>query len=125
MVVDCARISLTDKCNLRCHYCMPENATFRPHGELLTKDEILQIAGTFVHDYGINKIRLTGGEPLVRKDAAEIIEALGELPVELAITTNGVNVEKHIDTLKACGIKNINVSLDSLNAEKFTVILPL
>lgn len=113
------RISLTERCNLRCTYCMPaEGIQLSPKSHIMSYDEIYTIAKTFVN-HGVTKIRLTGGEPLVRKDAHIILEKLASLPVELAITTNGVNVERHIDTLKACDIKNINVSLDSLNAEKF------
>ena len=113
-VHDYLRISLTDKCNLRCHYCMPENAVFRPHEELLSKDELLQIATTFVNEFGVKKIRLTGGEPLVRKDAAEIIEALGKLPVELALTTNGILLKSFFPLLKKVGLRSLNISLDSL-----------
>ena len=116
------RISLTERCNLRCSYCMPaEGIPLSPKSHIMSYDEIYTIAKTFVA-HGVTKIRLTGGEPLVRKDAHIILEKLASLPVELAITTNGVNVERHIDTLKACAIKNINVSLDSLNAEKFREI---
>ena len=113
------RISLTERCNLRCTYCMPaEGIQLSPKSHIMTFDEIFTIAKTFV-DHGVTKIRLTGGEPLIRKDAHIILKKLATLPVELAITTNAVNVERFIDTLKVCKIKTINVSLDSLNAEKF------
>ena len=113
------RISLTERCNLRCTYCMPaKGITLSPKSHIMSFDEIYGIAKIFVK-HGVTKIRLTGGEPLVRKDAHIILKKLASLPVELAITTNAVNVKKHINTLKSCGIKNINVSLDSLNAEKF------
>ncbi|WP_298900478.1 GTP 3',8-cyclase MoaA [uncultured Psychroserpens sp.] len=113
------RISLTERCNLRCTYCMPsEGIQLSPKSHIMTFDEIYAIAKSFV-DHGVTKIRLTGGEPLIRKDAHIILEKLASLPVELAITTNAVNVERYIDTLKACNVKTINVSLDSLNAEKF------
>lgn len=116
------RISLTERCNLRCSYCMPaEGIPLSPKSHLMNFDEIYTIAKTFV-DHGVAKIRLTGGEPLVRKDAAKIIERLASLPVELSITTNAVTVDRFIDVFKANGIKNINVSLDSLNAEKFKEI---
>src|SRR6476659_9501682 len=83
------RISLTDNCNLRCFYCMPEeDYEFTPASRLMQHDEIVDIAKVFVSQ-GVNKIRLTGGEPLVRKDAARIIASLGKLPVTLTITTNG------------------------------------
>ncbi|MCD2257742.1 GTP 3',8-cyclase MoaA [Psychroserpens luteolus] len=116
------RISLTERCNLRCTYCMPaEGIQLSPKSHIMSFDEIYTIAKTFV-DHGVTKIRLTGGEPLVRKDAHIILEKLATLPVELALTTNAVNLERHIETLKNCHIKNINVSLDSLNAEKFKEI---
>lgn len=119
---DYMRISLTERCNLRCFYCMPEEGiTLRPSSQFMNKDEVISIAKTFV-DLGVKKIRLTGGEPLVRKDAKEIIEALSKLPVELAITTNGVLVDKFIDTFLSCGLKSINVSLDSLQKEKLNKI---
>ncbi|MEZ5109832.1 MAG: radical SAM protein [Bacteroidia bacterium] len=84
---DYLRISLTERCNLRCQYCMPEEGiALRPRSEFMSKHEVIHIAKTFVQ-LGVKKIRLTGGEPLVRNDAKEIIEGLSELPVELAITT--------------------------------------
>lgn len=116
------RISLTEKCNLRCGYCMPEHGiALSPRAELATADEILQLAKIFVSK-GVNKIRLTGGEPLVRKDFSEILENLSKLPIELAITTNAVLVDKFISDFKKFGLQKINVSLDSLNSEKFNTI---
>ncbi|MCB4798109.1 GTP 3',8-cyclase MoaA [Neotamlana laminarinivorans] len=116
------RISLTERCNLRCTYCMPENGVpLSPKSHLMTYEEIYSIAKTFV-DNGITKIRLTGGEPLVRKDFTVILKKLATLPVELSITTNAVIIDRFIDDLKTYGVKNINVSLDSLNKEKFTHI---
>jgi molybdenum cofactor biosynthesis protein A len=116
------RISLTELCNLRCTYCMPaEGIQLSPRSHIMTFEEIYTIAKTFV-DNGVTKIRLTGGEPLVRKDVDVILKKLATLPVELAISTNAVTVDKFIDTFKSCDIKNINVSLDSLNAEKFNQI---
>ncbi len=113
------RISLTERCNLRCTYCMPaEGIQLSPKSHLMSFEEIYTIAKLFV-DHGVTKIRLTGGEPLVRKDAATILEKLASLPVELAITTNAVSVDRFVDTFKKCGIQNINVSLDSLQPEKF------
>lgn len=113
------RISLTERCNLRCTYCMPaEGIPLSPKSHLMSADEIYTIAKTFV-DHGVTKIRLTGGEPLVRKDAPIILEKLATLPVELAITTNAIIVDKYISTFKKCGIKSINVSLDTLDREKF------
>ncbi|NOY47058.1 MAG: GTP 3',8-cyclase MoaA [Chlorobi bacterium] len=116
------RISLTELCNLRCTYCMPaEGIPLSPKSHIMSFDEIYTIAKTFV-DNGVTKIRLTGGEPLVRKDSEIILKKLATLPVELAISTNAVIVDRFIETFKSCGIQNINVSLDSLNAEKFNQI---
>ena len=116
------RISLTERCNLRCTYCMPAaGIPLSPKSHIMTYEEIYTIAKEFV-DHGVTKIRLTGGEPLVRKDAALIMEKLASLPIELAITTNGVIVDKFIDTFKKIGLKKINVSLDSLNTDKNTFI---
>ncbi len=119
---DYLRISLTERCNLRCFYCMPEEGIpLRDKSAFMRQEEILAIAKKFT-ELGIEKIRLTGGEPLIRKDAAEIIRGLGKLPVELAITTNGILIHKFIDVLKENRITTINVSLDSLNKEKQCMI---
>lgn len=121
-VHDYLRISLTDNCNFRCFYCMPEeDYDFTPASRLMQPDEILSLAKIFV-EQGVKKIRLTGGEPLVRKDAAEIISQLGKLPVELVITTNGTRIAEMLPTLIAAGIKTINISLDTLQPEKFLMI---
>ena len=113
------RISITEHCNLRCTYCMPaEGIALTPKPHLMTADEIVSIAETFVK-LGVNKIRLTGGEPLVRKDAAAIIKRLGKLGVELTLTTNGILVHNFIDTFKEAGVKEPNLSIDSLLEEKF------
>lgn len=116
---DYLRISLIDKCNLRCTYCMPENIRFLPAKHLMSKDEILQLASIFVRDFGINKIRLTGGEPLLRKDAAEIFRGLHQLDVKLAITTNALLLHEFFDLFEEIGLRSLNISLDSLNAQKF------
>lgn len=116
------RISLIERCNLRCTYCMPEEGVIlSPRSHLMTYEDIYKIAKIFV-EKGVTKIRLTGGEPLIRKDIPVILEKLASLPVELSITTNAVIVDKFIDTFKANGLKNINVSLDTLDAEKFKEI---
>ncbi|MFY0712683.1 GTP 3',8-cyclase MoaA [Seonamhaeicola sp. NFXS20] len=116
------RISLTERCNLRCTYCMPAaGVPLSPKSHLMTYEEVYDIAKTFVK-HGVTKIRLTGGEPLVRKDFPVILEKLASLPVELSITSNAVIIDRFIDVLKTHGVKNINVSLDSLNREKFTHI---
>ena len=119
---DYLRISITEHCNLRCTYCMPEEGialTPKPH--LMTADEIIEIAKAFVQ-FGVKKIRLTGCEPLVRKDAAAIILRLGKLGVNLTITTNGILVPNFIETFKEARIKTVNISIDSLIKEKFNQI---
>src|ERR1700760_702150 len=94
------RISLTDNCNLRCFYCMPEeDYTFTPASRLMQVDEIAELAKIFVAN-GVDKIRLTGGEPLVRKDVKEIIGGLSALPVTLTLTTNATRLHEYADTLK-------------------------
>ena len=116
------RISLTDNCNLRCSYCMPEeDYAFTPVSKLMQADEIETIAKIFVAE-GVNKIRLTGGEPLVRKDAATIMLALSKLPVQLTLTTNGTRLHKFIDVLKEAKIRSLNLSLDTLQSDKFNLI---
>ncbi|QPH40696.1 GTP 3',8-cyclase MoaA [Pedobacter endophyticus] len=121
-VHDYLRISLTDNCNFRCFYCMPEEEyDFTPASRLMQTDEIIKIATLFVAQ-GVKKIRLTGGEPLVRKDAAAIITALGKLPVELVITTNGTRIAEMLPTLIEANIKTVNISLDTLQPEKFMLI---
>ena len=115
---DYLRISLTERCNLRCFYCMPEEGIpLRPKSHFMRTEEVLEMAETFV-EMGVKKIRLTGGEPLIRKDAEQIIRGLGQLPVELAITTNGILVDRFIPVFKEVGLKAINVSLDSLDRER-------
>ena len=116
------RISLIERCNLKCTYCMPEEGIpLSPRNHLMSYEEIYTIAKTFVK-HGVTKIRLTGGEPLIRKDIHVILKKLSSLGVELSITTNAVLVHKYIDALKDSGIKSINVSLDTLNREKFSQI---
>jgi len=101
---------------------MPEeDYAFMPNKQLMQKDEIIAMATLFVQQ-GVKKIRLTGGEPLVRKDAAEIIQALGKLGVALTITTNATRIHLFIDDLKNAGIKSINISLDTLKREKFQLL---
>lgn len=119
---DYLRISLTEKCNLRCTYCMPmEGIKLSPRKELATAAEIYEMAKCFV-DLGVKKIRLTGGEPLVRKDFPQVLDQLSQLPVELAISTNAVLVDQYISLFKKTGLRKINVSLDTLQANKFQEI---
>ena len=116
------RISITEHCNLRCTYCMPEDGIqLTPKSHLMTADEIVHIAQTFVN-LGVTKIRLTGGEPLVRKDAKDIILRLGKLGINLTITTNGILVPNFIEIFKEARIKTVNISIDSLVKDKFNKI---
>lgn len=116
------RISLTERCNLRCSYCMPqEGVPLLPKDHLMNANEIFEISKLFV-DAGVNKIRFTGGEPLLRKDFPQILERLGSLPVKMSITTNGITVDRYIDLLKQHKVYTINLSLDTLDADKFKKI---
>ncbi|MEO6327459.1 MAG: GTP 3',8-cyclase MoaA [Ginsengibacter sp.] len=116
------RISLTDNCNFRCFYCMPEEEyEFTPASRLMQVNEIEALAKIFVN-LGVNKIRLTGGEPLVRKDAADIIMALSKLNVKLTITTNGTRLHEFVEVLQQANITSLNISLDTLQREKFQLI---
>ena len=121
-VHDYLRISLTERCNLRCFYCMPEEGIeLRDKSEFMTSEEVLFIAKTYV-SLGVKKIRLTGGEPLIKKNAKDLILELGKLPVELSITTNAILVDQFISVFKEAGIKSVNVSLDSLKLDKINTI---
>jgi len=116
------RISLTDNCNFRCFYCMPdEDQPFTIASKLMQTDEIETIAAAFIK-LGVNKIRLTGGEPLVRKDAGNIIDRLSKYGVELTLTTNGTRIHEFIDNFKKANIRSVNVSLDTLLEDKFQLI---
>uniref|UniRef100_A0A3B3ZSU5 Molybdenum cofactor biosynthesis protein 1 n=1 Tax=Periophthalmus magnuspinnatus TaxID=409849 RepID=A0A3B3ZSU5_9GOBI len=119
------RISLTEKCNLRCQYCMPEDGVkLTPKAQLLSTAEILTIARLFVHE-GVNKIRLTGGEPLIRPDVVDIIAELRKLEglKTIAVTTNGLNLARSLPRLKQAGLSHINISLDTLVPAKFEFIV--
>ena len=117
-VHDYLRISLTERCNLRCTYCMPEEGIpLRNQSHFMNDEEVIGLAKIF-STLGVKKIRLTGGEPLVRKGVDKTIKRLGELDTELAITTNGILVDQFIDTFKEADIRSINISLDSLKTEK-------
>ena len=116
---DYLRISLTDHCNFRCSYCMPvEEMEWMPQSKLMSAQEIVKLAQVFV-GLGVKKLRLTGGEPLARQEFPEILEQLSALPVELTLTTNGVLIHKHLDALKKARVRSINLSLDTLQPEKF------
>ncbi|MFC8148120.1 GTP 3',8-cyclase MoaA [Bacillus paralicheniformis] len=123
------RISVTDRCNLRCTYCMPaeifgQDYPFLPKGELLSFEELERLAKLFVHQFGVEKIRLTGGEPLMRKDMPELVGKLAGIKGirDIAMTTNGVLLPVYADKLKKAGLKRVTVSLDSLDDERFKAI---
>lgn len=118
-VHDYLRISLTDNCNMRCFYCMPqEDHPFTPSSKLMTADEIVALASVFVR-LGVRRIRLTGGEPTVRKDFSLIAARVSRLPVELTLTTNATRIHHHLSDLHDAGIRSVNVSLDSLQPGRF------
>lgn len=121
--IDYLRLSVTDRCNFRCNYCMPEQQSFLPHRDLLTFEEIDTLVQRFI-SLGIRKIRLTGGEPLVRRDIGTLINTLGAYVQsgalnELTITTNGSRLAEFAPQLAAAGVRRINVSLDTLDPEDF------
>jgi cyclic pyranopterin phosphate synthase len=117
------RLSVTDRCDLRCAYCMPERQTFLPRKEVLSLEELHRLALGFI-DRGVSKIRLTGGEPLVRRDMIELVQALGRKLgdglEELTLTTNGTRLAEFAEDLREAGVRRINVSLDTLDRETFT-----
>ena len=120
------RVSVTDRCDLRCRYCMAEDMTFLPKKDLLSLEELDRLCSAFVAR-GVRKLRLTGGEPLVRKDVMTLFRSLsrhldsGRLD-ELTLTTNGSQLRRHAADLAACGVKRINVSLDTLDPARFRAI---
>ena len=123
--IDYLRISLTDRCNYRCVYCMPpEGVAKRSHSDMLTLEETEEIARSAV-SLGVRKLRVTGGEPLVRRGAADLCRRLGEIPgvEDLSLTTNGALLAPLAAELKAAGVHRVNVSLDTLDPEKFLQII--
>ncbi len=114
------RLSVTDRCDLRCVYCMPEKMTFVPRSQLLTLEEMEQIGRAFIR-LGVDKIRITGGEPLVRRNILQLFENLGEVDGlrDLTLTTNATQLRKYARPLKDAGVTRINVSLDTLKPERF------
>jgi cyclic pyranopterin phosphate synthase len=114
------RLSVTDRCDFRCTYCMSEKMTFLPHSEVMSLEESLQIVETFV-SMGVTKVRVTGGEPLVRRNVIWLLERIAALPGvrELVLTTNGSQLSRHAAELKAAGVRRLNISLDTLDAERF------
>ena len=121
--IDYMRISITDRCNLRCRYCMPDGIKQVSMSEILTYEEIEQIC-RITAELGINKIKITGGEPLVRKGCTGLISNLKKIPGidQVTLTTNGVQLEEHLPELKQAGVDGINISLDTLNPEKYKKI---
>jgi len=120
------RVSVTDRCDFRCVYCMAEEMNFLPKSELLTLEELDRVCSAFVR-HGVRKLRLTGGEPLVRRDIMTLFRALGRhirsgALDELTLTTNGSQLAKYADELKDCGVRRVNVSVDTLDPAKFTEI---
>ena len=118
--VDYVRISVTDRCDFRCVYCMAEEMTFLPREDIMTIEEIELLSRAFT-ELGVRRIRLTGGEPLVRRGLVDHLANIGSLPGrdELLITTNGSQLVRYSETLKQAGVTRLNVSLDSLNTERF------
>jgi GTP 3',8-cyclase len=120
------RVSVTDRCDFRCVYCMAEDMTFLPKADVLSLEELDRLCSTFVR-LGVRKLRLTGGEPLVRRGIMTLIDSLGRhlktgALDELTLTTNGSQLEKYADGLAAAGVRRINVSLDTLKADRFTAL---
>ena len=120
--IDYVRLSVTDRCDLRCRYCMAETMRFRPKRELLTLEELAALADIFIAR-GVRRIRLTGGEPLVRRDVIALVEAIGARIGagldELTLTTNGTQLARHAAALSGAGVRRINVSLDSRRPDRF------
>ncbi|MCP3686916.1 MAG: GTP 3',8-cyclase MoaA [Gammaproteobacteria bacterium] len=118
--VDYIRLSVTDRCDLRCVYCMPEKMKFVPRNQLLTLEEMESIARSFIN-LGVDKIRITGGEPLVRRNILQLFNNLGQIEGlrDLTLTTNGTQLKKYAPALKDAGVTRINVSLDTLRADRF------
>src|SRR5690348_15400444 len=120
------RVSVTDRCDFRCVYCMAEDMTFLPKAEILSLEELDRLCSAFIR-LGVRKLRLTGGEPLVRRNVMSLVRALarhrtsGALD-ELTLTTNGSQLHRFADELREYGVERINVSLDTLDSEKFTAI---
>lgn len=119
--VDYIRLSITDRCDFRCVYCMAEDMTFLPRDEVLSLEECARLVKVFVC-LGVTKVRITGGEPLVRKNALWLFEEIGALVPELVLTTNGSQLSSQAQALKKAGVKRINISIDSLKPEKFKQI---
>lgn len=120
------RVSLTDRCNLQCLYCMPEHPKWLPKAEILRRDELVRLVRLFVTELGIREIRLTGGEPLLRRDVVEIVSELNELRglglERIAMTSNAVRLAPVAAALKGAGLDDLNVSIDSITPERFNAM---
>lgn len=118
--IDYIRLSVTDRCDFRCVYCMTEDMTFLPRKQVLSLEELHLVAKAFT-DLGVEKIRVTGGEPMVRNSIMSLMTQLGSLPGlrELLLTTNGAQLDKYAEPLRAAGVNRINISIDSLQADRF------
>ena len=121
--VDYVRISVTDRCDFRCVYCMEPDTRFVPHAEILTLEELALVARAFT-ELGVKKIRITGGEPLVRRNVVKLMQDISALPGlrELVLTTNGSQLERLAPELRAAGVKRLNISIDSLDEARFARI---
>src|SRR5579862_7266867 len=119
------RVSVTDRCDFRCVYCMTEHMEFLPKAELLTLEELERLCSAFIRK-GVERLRITGGEPLVRHDVIQLFESLGERVghglSELTLTTNGSQLARFAAPLYAAGVRRVNVSLDTRDAERFHAI---
>jgi len=118
--VDYIRLSITDRCDFRCHYCMAEDMTFLPRDQVLSLEESFRLVKIFA-ELGVSKVRITGGEPLVRKNALWLFQQIGQLPQikSLVTTTNGSQLSKYAQDLRQAGVRRINISLDSLKPDRF------
>lgn len=116
--IDYVRISVTDRCDFRCVYCMAEEMTFLPRADVLSLEELYEVGAAFVR-LGVSKLRITGGEPLVRRDVLKLLRQLGSLGVELVITTNGSQLPVMAQDLVDAGVQRINISLDTLRQDRF------
>ena len=119
--IDYIRLSITDRCDFRCKYCMAEDMTFLPRDQVLSLEECARLVKIFT-DLGVKKVRITGGEPLVRKNAMWLFEEIGRYVPELVLTTNGSQLAKYAADLKRANVKRVNISIDSLKPERFKQI---
>lgn len=120
MEISYLRISVTDKCNLKCFYCRPDNQEYIPHEEILSYEEIARLVKAMTN-YGLKKVRITGGEPLVRPEIEKLIKMLRDIPAieDISMTTNGITLKHHAKKLKEAGLNRLNISIDSLKPDLF------